>query len=108
MSAYTRLKRYRERRSFERERFYLLKDWAALGTDPKTWTARQCASRKRWWIYYHRRRQERQSGFPLSPIKPRQVRRSAKAMAESVTSYLKVPSCSATCSRSSRLLKNYS
>lgn len=44
MSAYARLKRYRERRSLHRERQYLAKDWQALGTDPRSWTARQCAS----------------------------------------------------------------
>ena len=67
MSGYERLKRYRERQSFERELAYLAKNWAELGTDPKTWTARQCASRKRWFIYYMRRRRERESGYPLGP-----------------------------------------
>ena len=72
MSAYERLKYYRERRSLERERLYLAKDWQALGTDdPRTWTARQCASRKRWLIFYHRRRQARQLGHPLLPREPR-------------------------------------
>lgn len=35
MSAYARLKRYREGRSLERERQYLAKDWQALGTEPE-------------------------------------------------------------------------
>ena len=37
MSAYARLKRYRQKRSLEREQLYLAKDWAALGTDPRNW-----------------------------------------------------------------------
>jgi len=68
MSAYDRLKRYRQRRSLERERMYLAKDWPP---GHEHWTARQWASRKRWFIYYHRRRQERESGYPLSPRKAR-------------------------------------
>jgi hypothetical protein len=70
MSAYERLKRYRERRSLERERLYLAKDWAGLGTDPRTWNWRQCATRKRWCIYYHRRSQERELGRPLPRRRP--------------------------------------
>src|SRR5215469_11322582 len=68
MSAYARLKRYRQRRSLERERTYLAKDWPP---GHEHWTARQWASRKRWFIYYHRRRQERELGFPLSPRRAR-------------------------------------
>ena len=71
MSAYARLKRYRQRRSLEREQFYVAKDWEALGTDPRTWNWRQCASRKRWCIYYRRRSQERQLRHPLPPRQPR-------------------------------------
>jgi hypothetical protein len=72
MSAYERLKRFRQRRSLERERLYLAKDWRGLGTDePRTWTARQCASRKRWYLFYHRRRQERELGFPMTARAPR-------------------------------------
>jgi hypothetical protein len=68
MSAYARLKRYRQRRSFERERMYLAKHWPP---GHEHWTARQWASRKRWYIYYDRRRQERELGHALSPCKPR-------------------------------------
>lgn len=64
---YLRLKRFRQRRSLERARRYLAKDWEALGTDPKSWTARQCASRKRWWIYYARRTPAQMRGLPLEP-----------------------------------------
>jgi hypothetical protein len=70
MSAYARLKRYRERHSLKRERLYLAKDWEALGTEPRTWTARQCASRKRWCIYYDIRRQEREAGHKFPRRQP--------------------------------------
>lgn len=69
--AYLRLKRFRERRSLERERLYLAKAWESLGTDTRRWTARQCAARKRWWIYYARREQEQMQGFRMEPRKPR-------------------------------------
>src|SRR5216684_2031244 len=67
-SAYLRLKRYRQKRSLERERMYLAKEWPA---GYEGWNAHQWASRKRWYIYYDRRRQERELGYALLPCKPR-------------------------------------
>lgn len=65
-AAYLRLKRYRERRSLEREKMYLAKEWPA---GHEEWNAHRWAAVKRWFIYYSRRSQERQLGFPLSPRK---------------------------------------
>ena len=70
LSGYERVKRCRQRRSAIKGRLYLLKAWAALGSDVRTWTARHCASRKRWLIYYARRKQEEMQGFKLEPRKP--------------------------------------
>jgi hypothetical protein len=66
--AYLRLKRYRQRRSLERERMYLAKDWPP---GHEHWNAHQWAAVKRWFIYYDRRRQERVAGHTLPRPEPR-------------------------------------
>jgi hypothetical protein len=68
MSAYARLKRYRQKRSLEREAMYLAKRWPA---GYRNWNAHQWAAVKRWFIYYHRRRQEREVGHELAHRPPR-------------------------------------
>ena len=68
LTPYERLKRYRERRSLEREFDYLSKRWPE---GHEFFTARQWASRKRWYIYYARRREERASGFTFPRRAPR-------------------------------------
>ena len=67
-SAYQRLKRYRRKRSLDREQMYLAKAWPP---GYELWNAHQWAAVKRWYIYYSRRRQERESGFPMSVRKAR-------------------------------------
>jgi hypothetical protein len=67
-TAYLRLKRYRKKRSLEREAMYLAKRWPA---GYKDWNAHQWAAVKRWCIYYHRRRQEREVGRKLLHQEPR-------------------------------------
>lgn len=53
------------RRSQKLAKLYLAKHWQALGFS--SWTLRECASRKRWWIYYARRAQ----GLGSEPREPR-------------------------------------
>jgi hypothetical protein len=67
MTGYERLKKYREKKSLERERKYLARDWRP---ECRYWNARQCAARKRWVIYYTRRARARAAGEPLSPRIP--------------------------------------
>jgi len=64
LTGYERLKRYREKRSLEREDLYLSKRWPE---GYKSFTARQWASRKRWFIFYTRRKEERESGLRFPP-----------------------------------------
>jgi len=67
-SGYLRLKRYRERRSLEREQMYLAHLWPP---GSKHWNAHQWAAVKRWYIYYDRRRQEREVGHRFQHQEPR-------------------------------------
>ena len=67
MTGYERLKKYREKKSLERERKYLAKNWRP---ECRYWNARQCAARKRWVIYYTRRANARAAGEPVSPRTP--------------------------------------
>jgi hypothetical protein len=67
MTGYERLKKYREKKSLERERKYLARDWRP---ECRYWNARQCAARKRWVINYTRRANARAAGEPMSPRTP--------------------------------------
>lgn len=90
-----RQKRFKQRRSLRIAELYLAKDWSALGSDTRLWTARHCASRKRWIIWYARRKQAQLLGFPPAPRRARhwvgpieRAKKQAKALRLSVNPFL--------------------
>jgi len=65
LTGYERVKRFREKRSLEREAWYL--DGVRSPGWQRNLNGHQRAAWKRWLIYYRRRRALRDAGCGLSP-----------------------------------------
>src|SRR5215470_9147394 len=98
MSAYARLKRYRERKSFEREMAYLAKDWAALAQTRRPGLRGSAPHASAGLFTTTDRCRNGSLGFRFlqESLVIGLVRRNANAITRSVIGYLTVPLCCPT------------